>query len=68
MKVNTSSRVFRFIKKKRGTKGPSVWFGFTPLYAQRKMNSNGRTSISISNIESSLEDMTRRLESSSSKV
>ena len=30
------------------------------------MNSNGRTPISISNIESSLEAMTRRLESSSS--
>ena len=64
MKVNTSSRVFRFIKKQRGPKCVVVG----PLYAQPKMNSNGRTSISISNIESSLEDMSRRLESSSSKV
>ena len=68
VKVNTLNPCFqreenlrdRNNKKERRTKNSII------SKKEKKMNSNGRTPISISNIESSLEAMTRRLESSSS--
>ena len=70
VKVNTLNPCFsergKSTRSKQQKRTPNKELYNLEKRKEKKMNSNGRTPISISNIESSLEAMTRRLESSSS--